>query len=405
MTTLETVLRRPAVAAAGAVIALALALWQVSGAPIVDLDVYRAGGEAWLTGRNLFDEEFPPRPLVYPLPFIYPPISAVLFSVLTVLPLEALGYLMATATVLALLATCVVVARHSGMDRAAALGLGGVVCALSVLSEPVRGTIDLGQINVLLMALVVADCLLPRTPWPRGLLIGIAAGIKLTPAIFVLYFIASGRWRVALTIVTSFVGTIALGFALAAEDSARYWFSTVFTIDNMVGAGFVTNQSIRGVLARFGLDKAQVFPLWAAGVAIVLAVAWFAMRRLLSVGAELPAVLVIAAAGLLCSPISWSNHWVWVAAAATGLAVAVARKPRWSLIGPGLAVLVLFLGPHQYVPSGHGAELTWTGITWLSGNAFFLTAVAGLVTTAVVTARRRRPPGVPPRPRYAHQSN
>ncbi|MCP3801445.1 glycosyltransferase 87 family protein [Allokutzneria sp. A3M-2-11 16] len=402
MSTLEGLLRRPFVAVAGTGIALALALWQVSFAPTVDLDVYRAGGEAWLAGSGLFDAEFPPRPLAFPLPFIYPPISAVLFSGLTVLPLKALGYLMATVTVLALLAACVVTARRCGLDRAAGLGLGAVGCAVMIYAEPVRGTLDLGQVNVLLMTLVVLDCLLPRTPWPRGLLIGIAAGIKLTPLIFVLYFVASGRARVAVTVVTTFVGSVVLGFLLDVENSLRYWSSTVFKLDAMVGTGFVTNQSLRGVLARFGLDKAASFPFWAIGVALVLAVTWSVVRRLLSDGAELQAMLVIAAAGLLCSPISWSNHWVWVAVAGTGLATASVRAPRWSLLAPALVVAVFFVGPHAFVPGGGGIDERWTIGEWFLGNAFFLTAV---VTLGVLAARRRTTEVVPDAPRYAELSS
>ncbi|SDN67017.1 alpha-1,2-mannosyltransferase [Allokutzneria albata] len=389
---------------AGIGIALALALWQVAFAPIVDLDVCRAGGEAWLAGRGLFDAEFPPRPLAYPLPFIYPPISAVLFSGFTLLSLQALGYLMTAATVLAMLAACVVTARRCGLDRAAGLGLGAAVCAVMVYAEPVRSTVDLGQVNVLLMTLVVLDCLMPRTPWPRGLLIGIAAGIKLTPLIFVLYFLASGRARVAVTIVATFAGSVVLGFLLDARNSLQYWGSTVFKLDTMVGTGFVTNQSIRGVLARFGLDKAASFPFWAIGVVLVLAATWFTVRRLLSTGAELQAMLVIATASLLCSPISWSNHWVWVAVAGTGLAAALVRAPRWGLLAPGLVVAVFFVGPHAHVPGG-GREETWTLGQWFVGNAFFLTAVTALAVLAVRAARSRTTAVASAAPRYAELSS
>ncbi|GAA4008817.1 hypothetical protein GCM10022247_33790 [Allokutzneria multivorans] len=382
----------------GAAVALFLALRQVSTAPIVDLDVYRAGGEAWLAGRGLFDAEFPPRPLAFPLPFIYPPISAVLFSGLTVLPLTALGFVVTVVTVLALMAACVVTARRCGMDEPAALGLGAVVSAAMVYAEPVRSTIDLGQINVLLMTLVVLDCLMKHTPWPRGLLIGVAAGIKLTPLVFLVYFAASGRWRVVVTAASAFAGSVVLGFVLDAQNSFQYWTSTVFKLDTMVGAGFVTNQSIRGVLARFGLDRDASFPFWVIGVVLVLAAMWFAVRRLLAENREVLAMVVIATAALLCSPISWSNHWVWVAVAGTGLAAALLSAPSWRLAVPALVVAVYFVGPHAYVPGGGGREEHWTLGEWFVGNAFFLTAV---VVLAVLALRRRTSEVAPEAPRYA----
>ncbi|GAA3989806.1 hypothetical protein GCM10022247_05530 [Allokutzneria multivorans] len=379
--------------------AFALALRQVSTAPIVDLDVFRAGGEAWLAGRGLFDAEFPPRPLLFPLPFIYPPIAAVVFSGFTVLPLVTLGQVMTVVTVLALVAACVVTARRCGLDRAAAFGVGAVVSAVMVDAEPVRSTIDLGQINVLLMALVVLDCLLTRTPWPRGLLIGIAAGIKLTPLAFLLFFAFSGRWRIVLTAVSTFAGTVLLGFLLDAQNSLQYWTSTVFKLDTMVGAGFATNQSLRAVLARFGMDKAASFPFWLAGVAVVLTATWFVVRRLLADSAATPeragvvavqAMVVIATATLLCSPISWSNHWVWVAVAGAGLAATLLRAPSWHLVVPALVVTVFFLGPHIHVPSNEGREEHWTLGQWFLGNAFVLTAVASFAAVVAVLAHRAR---------------
>ncbi|GAA4021883.1 glycosyltransferase 87 family protein [Allokutzneria multivorans] len=370
----------------GVGIALAAALWHVSGAPLVDLDVYRAGGQAMVTGRHLYDDQFPPRPLVYQLPFTYPPFAALLFTALMPLSLKAMGFVVTAATALALVAACVVVARACGLRPAVATGLGAVVGALSVLSEPVLATIDLGQVNTLLLVMVVADCLLPRTPWPRGLLIGVAAGIKLTPAIFVLYFLARRRWRSALTAVGTFAGTVAVGFAVSAENSVQYWFSTLFNTDRIGGPEFHTNQSIRGVIGRFGLVDEQVFPFWLCGVLLTLAVTWFVLAR---VRDEVPALLVVAAAGLLCSPVSWSNHWVWAAVLATAVAVELLRRPRWALLAPGLAAVVFFVGPHGFLPKGGKLELTWTAAQWPWGNAFFLVAVSGLLALLVANFSRR----------------
>ncbi|WP_143261913.1 glycosyltransferase 87 family protein [Allokutzneria sp. NRRL B-24872] len=386
MTTVEALLRRPAVTVAGVGLALVLALWQVPSALFVDLDVYRAGAEAIMTGKHLYDDQFPPRPLVYQLPFTYPPFAAMLFTLLTPFSLKAMGYVVTVATALALIGACVLVARACGLRPAAAAGLGAVVGGLSVLSEPVASTIDLGQVNTVLLVMVVADCLLPRTRWPRGLLIGIAAGIKLTPAIFVLYFLARRRWRPALTAVGTFAGTVAVGFAVSTGNSAQYWFSTLFNTDRIGGPEFHTNQSIRAVIGRFGLVDEEVFPFWVGGMLLTLAITCFVLRRLRS---EAPALLVVAAAGLLCSPVSWSNHWVWATVLATVVAVELLRRPRWSLLAPGLAAVVFFVGPHKFVPAGDKRELAWTATQWPQGNAFFLVAATGLLTLLVANFSRR----------------
>jgi Protein of unknown function (DUF2029). len=128
------------------------------GIGVLDLRVYLAGGEAWRAGTDLYTADFQgPNGL----PFTYPPFAAMLFSGLTPLPLPL------TAGIALFTAACLTAAPRQRT------GFG--LAALCLLLEPLRGGLDLGQINLVLIGLVAADCLLPRTPWPRGLLVGLAA--------------------------------------------------------------------------------------------------------------------------------------------------------------------------------------------------------------------------------------
>ena len=76
------------------------------------------------------------------------------------------------------------------------------------------------------MTLVIADCVPRRTPWPRGLLLGLGIALKLTPAVFLLYFLLRRDNRAALTALASFAGATLVGFALAWSDSWEYWTHT-----------------------------------------------------------------------------------------------------------------------------------------------------------------------------------
>ena len=99
---------------------------------------------------------------------------------------------------------------HPGDDRADRAGAAGVpprqpvgrtarstaswwtvgwLLPAALFLEPVRNTLNYGQVNVALMALVAADCLAAAPRWPRGALVGLAAAVKLTPAAFVLFFL------------------------------------------------------------------------------------------------------------------------------------------------------------------------------------------------------------------------
>ena len=318
---------------------------------LADVRVYRAGGSAWWHGIPLYTKEFPSF-----LPFSYPPAAALLFSVLAAVPLPAAIGVLTAAGLVALAVTTSFGARVAPVFLVAAL-----------LLEPVRETLLFGQVNLVLMGLIAVDCLARRPSYPRGLLIGIAAVVKLTPAIFVLFFLVRKQYRAAATAAGTFVAGTALAFVVLPGDSVRYWTVSVFDADRVGGAAYATNQSLRGALHRLGITEDIVWPLL---VPAVLVLAWFGARRAAD---PVIALLVVAAAGLLVSPVSWSHHWVWVVLAlAAGL-------PRW----PG----VFFLVGQQFLPRGDDRELAWTWWQHLAGNSYLLVALAFLVWRVVCEQR------------------
>jgi alpha-1,2-mannosyltransferase len=142
----------------------------------------------------------------------------------------------------------------------------------------------------------------------RGALIGVAAAIKLTPAIFVLYFLVRRDWRAAITSAATFAGLVVAGFLVAPGDSLQYWLHSLLNPDRIGDMSLSTNQSIRGLLRGLGLAPGVETLLWAALAAAVVATAVFVARRTRD---DLVALFVIAGAGLLASPVSWLHHWVW----------------------------------------------------------------------------------------------
>ncbi|HEV2346330.1 MAG TPA: glycosyltransferase family 87 protein, partial [Actinocrinis sp.] len=203
----------------------------------IDLDVYRLGGHAWLTGRDLYGQ-LPPTSNGLNLGFTYPPISAVVMAPLSVVSARLAGIVI-TAVTLGLMAAVIALflrtAGLTGPRRSWRLALW--LLPLAALLEPVRTNLAYGQINVVLMALVSFDCLMPGTwwrvagrplGWPRGALVGAAAAMKLTPGVFVLYFLARRQWRAAATTVVSFFAVTGIGALSAPHDSVSYWTKMVF---------------------------------------------------------------------------------------------------------------------------------------------------------------------------------
>ncbi|WP_436493740.1 glycosyltransferase 87 family protein [Actinokineospora sp. HUAS TT18] len=327
-----------------------------------DIDVYRAGGRAWLDGLSLYGPEFGETVSPRPLGFTYPPIAAVLFSVLAAVPRWLAITVFSAAGLAALGATAWLAARRLGAGTVAMV----VAVLVGTLVEPVRDTLTFGQINLILMGLVALDCLLPRTPWPRGLLIGLAAAIKLTPAFFVLFFLARREWRSALTAAGTAVAVAALGFALSPSDSVHYWTSALLDTGRIGQPEMAANQSIAGVLHRLALGDT----LWPVLAALLIAAACVLAARLRAAGDDVGALIGLAAVGLLVSPVSWSHHWVWIAPA---LVYLVHR--RW-WIATGLAAAVFVTGPQWFLPRRDGRELEWNVLEQLAGNAYVWLALA-----------------------------
>jgi len=398
------------------VLAVAGALWIAALAMLlgteqnglIDLSVYRTGGEAWLRGMALYDKAFP-APLTGPrLPFTYPPLAAVLFASLTVLPwwlavAVVVGTGIAGLAVACWLAAARLAERNGwlGDGRARVALLAAAAVGAAPLLEPVRESVSFGQINLLLVGAIAADCLMRRTPWPRGALIGLAAAVKLTPAAFVLFFLARRQWRPVLAAAASFVAAGLLGLLLAPGDTRDYWFGALLDPARIGGLEFTSNQSLRGLLHRLGLAGGVEAATWlglsaVVGVLALLGVA--ALRRSDQgrpdqgrPGDDVAALLVTASAALLVSPVSWSHHWVWAVLGLLWLAEYAARTRTRTGVALLVGALAVFTAaPFWWLPYRNERELHWSVGQQLLGNAYVWVALAVVIAGAVSAVRASR---------------
>ncbi|WP_415976764.1 glycosyltransferase 87 family protein [Rhodococcus sp. 077-4] len=353
----------------------------------LDLDVYRLGGQVFAEGGDLYGQ-LPPIATGTTLPFTYPPIAAAIFSPLSSVSLYAASIAVTVLSMALLLVTVVVTLTSLGLrPRTLVWWSAGAVFAVAVLVlEPVTSTLNYGQINIVLMAFVALDCLPKKTPWPRGVLIGLVAAVKLTPAVFVLYFLLRKDFRAAVVSVLSFGAFTAIGFALTWSDSVRYWTETIVDSDRIGGPAYPPNQSITGVLARLGLDELPRSILWLALSVVVLAVAAVAIRKAFAAGETALALTINAMFGLLVSPVSWSHHWVWAIPFTVVLAVLGYRR-RSALLATLVAVGVALM---LYPPHWHLGEGRWSGLGWplvdqFAASGYVWWALASIVVLAAVT--------------------
>ncbi|WP_445165691.1 glycosyltransferase 87 family protein [Mycolicibacterium sp. Dal123E01] len=386
----------------------------------IDIEVYRLGGQAWLHGQPLYAGDAMFHTLSgLDLPFTYPPLAAILFSPFAWMSLPVASVTITVITlILVLLSTWIVLTRlavwpvsaltrEPAWLRRAWLAAGLVALAVMFL-EPIDANFDFGQINVVLMTLVIADCLPRRTPWPRGLLLGIAIALKLTPAVFLLYFLLRRDVRATLTALATFVAVSLLGCALAWRDSAEYWTTTIRHTDRIGSAALNTNQNIAGSLARLGLDKSTHFVLWMLACFAVLALTIWAVRRVAPAGggnsadaAGQPtlALMCVALFGLVVSPVSWSHHWVWaLPTVITGAVVAYRGRNLALGLVTAVGVVLMVWIPLELLPKHHEETASWwrqllgMSYVWWALAVIF---VAGLTVSSRSASPRRYPGSAP----------
>ena len=347
--------------------------------------------------------------------FTYPPFAAVIFAVASVLSWTAMRWAMTMASLAALgLSLWLVFGALGYRDRPSVrLGVTLGVSGLALATEPVQQTLALGQVNLLLMLLVVAD-LLPegKTRWWQGFGIGIAAGVKLTPLIFIPYLLLIRRYRQAATATAVFAATVALGYAILPRDSGTYWAHGLFAKANrIVFLGTRGNQSLRGIVTRLAGSVSEGTVPWIVAAGLVVIAGLVIAALLYRAEQPVPAMLACALTGLLVSPLSWDHHWVWVApgiallahqgaAAASRLARAAwwaaaaclfgvfACWPQfWDLAQSGLTPAgLVWYGPGTYFATGSKPwyhEFHWHGLQLLAGNSFVLAGLACLAALAV----------------------
>jgi alpha-1,2-mannosyltransferase len=274
----------------------------------IDVMVYRFAAEHLLAGLDLYSTGLTGKP--NELLFIYPPFAAISAIPLALLDSSSVRVLWLLGMVAALTFAVMRMLTSMGMRTGGAmLSLAALLVGVIAWLEPMRLTAELGQINIVLLVLVAADLLGPRQSRWAGIGIGLAAGLKLTPALFIVYLLATRRIRAALVATGTFAGTVALGFAIAPHDSVTYWLHGRFDDVNRISHDPLANTSVSGLLLR--LHASPTMATAASVVVAVLAVviAAVAYRR----GQAVLALAIVGLASAAASPFSWSHHWVWFA--------------------------------------------------------------------------------------------
>ncbi|REF96297.1 uncharacterized protein DUF2029 [Asanoa ferruginea] len=309
-----------------------------------DMKIYHGAAVWWASGHDLYAYAAPDTGLG----FTYPPFAGVLMLPMSRVPFAAAAWINVVASLLALAvvmwALLGPISRRYGWSRWFAVGLAVPIAAAI---EPVRETLGYGQINLLLFLLIMADMVALRWrarasagfaptggalvrfirsgSW-AGVGIGLAASIKLTPALFVVYLLVTKQWRAATTAVATAIAVSAGTFLVAGRDSSAYFLRVIWETERVGAADMTPNQSLAGVLARLYDTPEAPTLLWLSFALLVFALGLSRAARAHADGDELTAFTLVGLTANVISPISWSHHLVFVIPAILVLADAAMRR-------------------------------------------------------------------------------
>ncbi len=376
-----------------------------AGVHNLDFYIYRAGARAFLGldgPATLYDAQLWQVREDFWLPFTYPPFAVVFFLPYAVLP-SPVGAAAHTVFLTAcLVAVSLLIVRHApGLGRCLrslppgrrALATGAIVTLVG-LSAPWREGLSFGQVNAVLMLAVLWDLLEKRRFLPRGLLTGLAAGVKLTPLAMGLYFAAQKDWKAVLWLGIGFFGSVTIGFGLTLQGSVRYWTEALFSTNRVGNDDDMYSLTLRAFTQRLGLSDGSAAVLWAVLSLAAVCAGYAAIRTLLAANDPLSAVGIAALVMLVISPISWFHHWVWFVLLLPALVFApgVSRQRRRRLRFGACLLYLLFLFSSLTLSLAHSGTIRGWGPWWLelASSVWMFAAIAAAGTITVHAAKAVR---------------
>lgn len=361
------------------------------GANFVDLHVYVYGAATIDHPGSLYHYVYADQTPDFPLPFTYPPFAAVVFYPLHLLPFGLVAFCWQVGTIAALYGVVRISQRLIGVGAGEGHRLAMLWTAIAIWLEPLRSTFDYGQINVVLV-LVILFAVYTTRWWLSGLLVGLAAGVKLTPAITGLYFVGARRWGAAVFSGVVFFATIGLSALVIGDETRQYFTDLIFKTDRIGPMCTIFNQSWRGGVCRIVGHDAGYSPPVLIGIAVIAilsGLAWRALSKGVNTPDRLGTLLVVELFGLLVSPISWTHHWVWL----VPLMIWLLHGPLSQRLGArilGWVWLVLSIIGVPWLLSFFQPTIWQNGRAWYLAWGGMVYIVATLATLAWIAASGTR---------------
>ncbi|MEU4243032.1 glycosyltransferase 87 family protein [Actinoplanes sp. NPDC026619] len=344
-------MRRSAVVTLGCFGATLLVAWLFQQYALGAAAVDHSAVHDWVAGNDLYAGR---------TGTVLTPPGAILFAPAAVLPLPAVGWMLALAGVVALLLGLIAlvgpVARRYGRRRGPAVA---TAAALALLTEPVRATLGLGCLDLIVFGLVTADVVaLRRSAWARsraawwpglpashpprgrsgvlrrfwetgawaGIGVGVATALTVSPVLFLAYLVVSRQWRAAITAAATTASMLVAAFLIAPRTTSTWFGSVLPKLDRSGSLDALDNQSLAGVLARLYDSATTPVLIWLSFAGLLVAVGMIRARSAHAEGDEITAFTLVGLTGAAIGPVSRIHELVWVLPAILILVDAAARR-------------------------------------------------------------------------------
>ena len=272
-----------------------------------DLQTYFIAGQDILAGRNMYLSGY-----TY-FNFLYTPFAALLFTPFAFFPLEIFKWTLTILSLFSLLLSCWVTLKFLGYkQKEMLLSTTLFLSAFLLWLEPVQQTLEYGQINLILMALILLGFRYKEKLYLSGFLISLATAIKLTPAIFIVYLFITKQVHAAAIALTTLGVTILIGFLIIPTSSHLYWHGLFLDSSRIGDVRLIGDQSLNGTLSRLFGSADAAKPYWYILGSIVGIGGLYVAKKANENKNEFLGIITCAISGLLISPFSWSHHWVWL---------------------------------------------------------------------------------------------
>jgi alpha-1,2-mannosyltransferase len=276
---------------------------------MADLKVYLdaarhlvAGGDPWAQNPLGWSYLYPP-----PTPWMFVPLTKMSVDaaglIYTVIGVACLGYVIWAAL------------RHVMPAHPRRVFLLAVsVLPFCTWFGPVVDSLELGNIDLIILALLIADFTHLRHTRAHGVLIGIATLIKLQSGLFVVFLLLDKRFRSSINATAVFL-VVSLAALVAQPDLSRHYWTSVFPhlSERMGGAPeALYSYSFLSALTRITHDHDIARAIWLPLCAIVLVAGAVLMRRACRNGDEFLAVVLCGLISVSITSLAWVHYWVWL---------------------------------------------------------------------------------------------